>query len=205
MLWSKVAIVPAITFYYLIKRNYKINFLVAGILLSCYLGDIYILMSPNDHTSVEILCFFSAYFLLVFYLLPDFLTIRWRDNENVALIIFTSFALVVLAYLILNLKFNKLGTNFIVLLTYGVTLSFLLLISIVSYFRSITKASFNLVVTCIFFYFSDSFYIINKFYLSLSVLDFVQIGTQVLSYYFLVNFFILNEEKSIPYTNMDLP
>jgi hypothetical protein len=205
MLWSKVAIVPAISFYYAIKSNYKINVLLVGILLSCYLLDIYILISPNNHTEIEILCFFSAYFLLVFYLLPDFLKLQWKHNENLALIICTSFVLIVLAYLILNLNFNKIGTNFIVLLVYGITLSFLLLISIVECFRSTTKGTFNLVVACIFFYFSDSFYVITKFYLPLSILDFVQIATQVLSYYFLVNFFILNEQKRTLYTNIDLP
>jgi hypothetical protein len=40
MLWSKVAVVPEIALYYLAKSNYKINVLLGGVLLSCYLGDI---------------------------------------------------------------------------------------------------------------------------------------------------------------------
>ena len=205
MLWSKVAIVPAIAFYYFLKSNRKINVLLSGVLLSCYLGDIYILISPNDHTSVEIACFFTAYLLLVFYLLPDFLKIKWSYKENLVLIAITSFVLAILAYLILTLKFEKIDISMIVLLLYGVMLSFLMLISIVDYFRSSTEVSLNLLFACVFFYFSDSFYIINKFYLSFSILDFVQIVTQVFSYYFLVNFFVLREQKLASYTNIDLP
>lgn len=195
MLWSKVAIVPAIALFYVIQSKYKMNVLLSGVLLSCYLGDIYILISPDAHTSVEILCFLTAYLLLVFYLLPEFLKIKWRYSENLALVILTATALATLAYFILGLKFEKIGTSLSVLVFYGITLSFLLLMSIVEYFRSNNKASINLVIACIFFYFSDSFYIIHKFYLSFAILDFVQITTQVLSYYFLVHFFLLAEKK----------
>ncbi|MFT5253856.1 MAG: hypothetical protein ACI87N_002908, partial [Flavobacteriales bacterium] len=143
---------------------------------------------PNNHTSVEIICFFTTYLLLVFFLLPSFLKIKWRHNENLVLTIFSALAIVVLAYFILTLEFEKIEISFIVLVLYGITLSFLLLISILEYFRKVNKAAFNLLIACIFFYFSDSFYIIDKFYLALFMLDFVQTIAQVLSYYFLVNY-----------------
>ena len=196
MLWSKVAIVPAISYFYFVQSNYKINILLSSVLLSCYLGDIYILICPSAHTFVEILCFLIAYLLLIFYLLPNFLKIKWRYSDDLTLILLTSTALAVLTYFILDLKFDRIGTNFSILVLYGVALSFLMLISIVTYFRSNNKAHINLVITCIFFYFSDSFYIIHKFYLSFAILDFVQITTQVLSYYFLVNFFLLSEKTN---------
>ena len=194
MLWSKVAIIPAIAIYYLLKSNFKINILLSGVLLSCYLGDIYILISPNDHTTVEILSFLTAYLLLVFYLLPNFLKIKWKYSENGNLLVITSAALAILAYSILALKFDKIVTGLPVLIFYAITLSSLLLMSIIEYFRSNSKASMHLVVACILFYFSDSFYIITKFYLAFSILDFAQLVAQVLSYYFLVHFFIRNEK-----------
>jgi hypothetical protein len=204
MLWSKIVIVPIIAYYYLLKSNYKINFLLVGVLLCCYLGDIYILLSPNDHTSVEIVCFFSAYLLLTFYLLPDFLKINYRFYENLVLIVSSSAVLTILAYYILNLKFEKIEIGTMVLVSYGTTLSFLMLISIAEYFRKSTGASFNLLFACLFFYCSDSFYIVNKFYEAFFIFDFIQITTQVFSYYFLVNFFVLREQKTSFYTKIDL-
>lgn len=197
MLWSKVTIVPAVALYYLIKSKYKINVSLIGVLFCCYVGDIYILISPNDHTSVEILCFFFAYLLLVIYLLPNFLKIKWRYNQHLVLMILSCVALAVLAYLILTLQFEKIQIGIIMLVLYAITLSFLMLISIVEYFRKSNKASFNLLIACMFFYFSDSFYIIDKFYLAFFILDFVQLITQVLSYYFLVNFFMLSKNKAL--------
>ena len=205
MLWSKIAIVPLIAYYYLVKSNHKINYFLAGILLSCYLGDIYILVSPNDHTVVEVACFFTAYVLLIFYLLPNFLRMKWHKYENVLLIVSSSVALAILAYFILSLKFEKIEIGTIMLVSYGLTLSFLMLISIVQYFRTSTEVSFNLLFACLFFYCSDSFYVINKFYEPFFIFDLIQITTQVFSYYFLVHFFILREQNVQSYTKIDLP
>ena len=196
MLWSKVIIVPAITFYYILKNdNNSIGVLPLGILFCFYVGDIYILLNPNDHTTIEIYCFFSGYTLLLIYLLPRYLSFKLNFTKNSIIVFFAAFALTILSYFILSLEFEQLKVSFSSLILYGIVLSLLMLVAIIKYFGNSNKAYFNLMIACLFFCFSDSFYIITKFYLSSSVFNFVQIATQVFSYYFLVQFFILKELK----------
>ena len=195
MLWSKVVLIPAIACYYLAVVNNKKNWLIGSIFLSCYIGEIYVLVSSKEYVTVSILSFLAAYFLLLLYLLPDFLKIKWSNYHNLILIVATAVSLVVLDYFILSLQFEKLESSLTFLAIYSFFLSALLLISVVHYFRRSTLITLNLLIACLFFYFSDSFSIIDKFYLSSSVFDFVQISTQVFSYYFLVQFFILKELK----------
>lgn len=196
MLWSKVIIAPAIAFYYILKNdNNSTGVLPLGILFCFYFGDIYILFSPNDHTTIEIYSFLAGYTLLLIYLLPRYLSFKLNFTKNSNIAFFAIFALTILAYFILSLEFEQLKVSFSSLILYGIVLSLLMLIAIIKYFGNSNKAYFNLMIACLFFYFSDSFYIITKFYLSFIVLDFFQILTQVFSYYFLVQFFILKELK----------
>lgn len=195
MLWSKVVLLPAIVCYYLAVGNIKVNWLLGSIFLSCYIGEIYVLINPKDYITVSILSFLLAYLLLILYLLPEFLKVKWSNLNTLILIIATVISLLVLDYFILSLHFEKLESSLTFLALYSFFLSTLLLISVVHYFRRSTLTTLNLLIACLFFYFSDSFSLIDKFYLSSSVFNFVQIATQVFSYYFLVQFFILKELK----------
>lgn len=195
MLWARAAALPAIVYYYLRVSNFKINCLISGIFIFCYIGEIYSLISPNDHLIIDVICFLLAYLTLIVYLVPNFSKINWKHPYNLVLIAFASTSLLIIGYLVLTLKLEKIDISTSILIFYGIVVSILLFISIMEYFRKNTLVSVHLLIACIFFYFSDCFYIINNFYLAFFVFNFVQIVMQVLSYYFLVNFFILNEQK----------
>lgn len=86
MLWSKVFIVPSITFYYLSTINYKIDFVKAGIFGFSFIGDIYRLISPDNFETGQIICFLASYILLLYYIFPSFIQINLKHKYNILLI-----------------------------------------------------------------------------------------------------------------------
>lgn len=197
MLWSKVFIVPSIALYYLSITSYKVDFVKAGIFGFSFIGDIYRLISPNNFETGQIICFLASYILLLYYIFPSFIQINLKHKYNILLIALIVFLLTTLAYFILSLKFEKMQINMSFLIFFSIILETLLCIAIVEYSRKATNVTVSLLMLVIFFVFSDCFYIINKFYLAFSVFDFIQIFTQVFTYYFLVNFFISHEKEMV--------
>lgn len=195
MLWAKAFVLPSALWYYLNATNYKIDFIQAGVFLSCFIGDIYRLIFPNNYVTGEVLSFLTAYILLLYYIFPSFIKINLRYKYNLLLIVLIIVSLSTLSYFILTLKFEKMQINILYLILYSIVLETLFCIAMVEYNRRITLVSVNLLMLIIFFVFSDMFYMIDKFYLSFIVFKFTEILTQVFSYYFLVNFFILNDKQ----------
>ena len=104
---------------------------------------------------------------------------------------------ILMAYLsitILSLKFEKMRSDFSILIIYSVVLSVLICISVVSYIARSTYVFLNLVLMAICFMISDMFYVLNGFYLPLSAFRLIEMITQVFSYFFMVNYFIGNDK-----------
>lgn len=111
----------------------------------------------------------------------------------------------IIAYLsisILSLQFDKMKTDFSVIIIYSVVLSSLIAISAINYISKSNYAFLNMLLMSVCFMFSDIFYILNGFYLSLSAFRLLEMATQVFSYYFMVNYFIASD-KSIKKLNDD--
>jgi hypothetical protein len=195
MLWSKAFVLPSALWYYLNATNYKIDFVQAGVFISCFIGDIYRLIFPNNYETGQVLSFLTAYILLLYYIFPSFIKINLKYKYNLLLLVLIVISLSTLSYFILTLKFEKMQINILYLILYSVILETLFCVAMVEYNHRITLVSVNLLMLIILFVFSDMFYMIDKFYLSFIVFNFTQIFTQVFSYYFLVIFFILNNKQ----------
>ena len=190
MTWSKAFVVPTILLVYLQHSNWKISFLKAAIFASCFLGDTYRLISPDNYETGQVLCFLIGYLFLLYYLFPEFIKKNLQQKQNVFITALTVTCLTSLSYFILNLNFDALETNPYILMFYSLILAILICTAILEYNRKPDEVSVNLLMLTMFFVFSDAFYIINKFYLSFSLFNFIQITTQVFSYYFLLNLFL---------------
>ncbi|OCB78620.1 hypothetical protein [Flavobacterium crassostreae] len=196
MLYSKALVLPSIVFYYLIRTQFKIDFLKGAIFLFSYLGALYPLLFPDKDETVYILCYLFSNVLLLGYLLPNFIKWYSKYSYSLILIVFTSVLLTILAYFILTLQFEKMHIPIFYLVVYAIILSFLVFIAVVEYNRKSNRCNSNLLLLAILYLLSDCFYMFNKFYVPFSIFNFINVSTQVFSYYFLVHFFILNQKEA---------
>ncbi|MFV5701821.1 lysoplasmalogenase family protein [Flavobacterium sp. XS2P12] len=193
VLYTKSIVVPSIFIYYLTTNNYKIDLIKAGIFLFSFIGDVFILMNYNDSETGSVLSFLIVYMLLIVHLFQSLKKIKF-DRIAILSLLIVIIVLVILSITILSLQFEKMKTDFSVIVIYSIVLSALICMSVVNYVAKGTFVFLNLLLMSIFFMFSDIFYVLNGFYLSLSVFSLIEMATQVISYFFMVNYFIANDK-----------
>jgi uncharacterized membrane protein YhhN len=196
VLYAKSIVVPSIFIYYLTTNNYKIDLIKAGIFLFSFIGDVFILMNYNDSETGSVLSFLIVYMLLIVHLFQSLKKIKF-DRIAILSLLIVIIVLVILSITILSLQFEKMKTDFSVIVIYSIVLSALICISVVNYIAKGTFAFLNLLLMSVFFMFSDIFYVLNGFYLSLSVFSLIETATQVFSYFFMVNYFIANDKSLV--------
>jgi hypothetical protein len=194
ILLSKSIIVPCIFVYYLIENNYKFDLSKVLILLLCFAGDVIILLDLKFSFIYSVYAFFMVYLLLFKFVLQDSKTINFIKKDFISISI-VSFLLIFLLISILNLKFQKDVSNDRIFIIYGITLFFLSVISISNYISKGSSAVFYcaLMITC--FLLSDVFYVLNHFYFKLPVFEIITLSSQVLSYFFMVSYFLEKDKK----------
>ncbi|TRX43005.1 lysoplasmalogenase family protein [Flavobacterium restrictum] len=189
VVYCKAILVPAIFSYYLIANNYKMDWLKLLVFLFSLIGEIYGLMDFKHAELGSILSFFIVYILLLKCVVFDFKKAKLNQTTIVGIVILVLF-LGGLLFSILDLKFEKLKFSFCLLLFYGVVLGILSVIAISNYIIRPNYRFLNLVLACACFIISDVFYALNHFYITTAVLRIIGTSTQILSYLFLVIYFI---------------
>jgi hypothetical protein len=192
--YSNAMVVPSIFIYYLVTNNYRISGIKSLIFLFCFIGEVYFLMD-NTYTEITpIICFLLVNSLLLKYIIGDFKQLNFNKRhilQLLAILIFISTLFVA----ILNLKLEKLRFDFLFLVVYAMLLGIL---SVFSFAYFIVKPSYvhlNLTLMSICFIISDLFYVLNNFYLPLSTFKVIGNVAQVVSYFFMVNYFIGNDKS----------
>lgn len=194
VLYAKSLVVPSIFIYYLITNKYKIDLIKGAVFLFSFIGDIFILMNFNSSEVVAVLSFLIVYLLLIIQFTPNFKNIRLKKSEILVVILVVA----IIAYLsisILSLQLDKMKTDFSIIIIYSIILCSLITISVINYLSKDNHAFLNMVLMSICFMFSDLFYVLNGFYLSLSAFSLLEVTTQVFSYYFMVNYFIATDRS----------
>lgn len=192
-LYAKALVVPTIFIYYFITNNYRIDFFKAGIFLFSFIGDIFILLDFDNSETVTVLSFLTVNVLFIFQLSSTFKKIKYKVNVPTLVAIVT--VMLVLSTTILSLRFENMRTDFSIIIVYSIALSIIICIAVVKYIARGTFTQLNLLLMSICFLLSDVFYVLNSFYLSLSVFSDIEIATQVFSYYFMTNYFIGNDKS----------
>ena len=194
VLYAKSIVVPSIFIYYLTTNNYKIDLIKAGIFLFSFIGDVFILMNYNYSETGSILSFLIVYILLIVHLISGLKKIK-LDRIDILSLIIVIIAMVILSTTILSLQFEKMKTDFSIIIIYSIALSILICISVIKYIAKGTFVFLNLLLMSVCLLLSDIFYVLNGFYLSLSVFSLIEMATQVFSYFFMVNYFIANDKS----------
>jgi hypothetical protein len=192
--YTKSLVVSSIFIYYLTTNNYKIDLIKGGVFLFPFIGDIFILMNYDNSEIGSVLSFLIVYLLLITHLVRHLKKIKLNKIDLISLISII-IVMIVLSITILSLPFEKMKTDFSIIIIYSIVLSILICISVIKYITKSNFAFLNLLLMSLCFLISDIFYVLDGFYLSLSVFNLIEISTQVLSYYFMVNYFIASDKS----------
>lgn len=193
VLYAKSIIIPLLFIYYFITNEYKISFNEAMIFLFCFMGDIFNLLQFEVSMLAALLSFLIVYLLLLKRSIDDFSRLKFNKSDRLPIIV-TFFFITVICTSILSLKFENMKVDFSMYVIYGIALCLLIFFSITNYIIKPNFTFLNLIIMCVCFIISDIFYVINKFYFSSYALSFIHVFVQVVSYFFMVSYFVENDK-----------
>lgn len=193
----KPIMLPLIIYYYLEKIRKRISYWVLASFAFFYCGEMISLIAAEDYYFLMLLMFLIPYLIYTSELLNEFLNyfkIAKLSMFNLSTLMVGALLIFLLVSVLrmLNIE-NK--PEFVLLLIYGLTLLFMCLLSVGLFMFNDSKSNFYCLLTVIAFIVSDLFYIFNKKIDSNNVFLFVNLVTQILSYYFYTKYYLLKAKK----------
>lgn len=187
--YSKSLVLPAIFIYFLISSEFRISITEGLIFLFCFIGQVYILMDIESSEIAGVVCFLIVYGLLIAIFLKehDRIKLRRRDVLPVSIVIIS---LVYLLISVLSLELENMKKFNFLFTFYGIVLCVLSYFAFVSYITKGTYVSLLMSLMTISYIFSDIFYIFNQYFSYPVVLVLIRDTTQILAYFFMVQYFL---------------
>lgn len=188
-IYAKAIVLPAIFFYFYVSSEFKIGKTEAFIFLFCFIGQVFDLMDVEVSEIGGVLSFLVVYLLL----LKIFIAEREKIILNKKDILPVSIVVIFIVYLLVSVlslqsdnmkKFNALYTF------YGIVLSVLSYFCFVRYITKGTHIALIMSLMAVCYIFSDIFYIFNEYFSHSVVLVLIRDVTQILGYYFMVEYFL---------------
>jgi hypothetical protein len=199
MLISKPIIIPSIFFYYWQKCQDKINFWFSLVLFLLFVSGVLNLFDGEKIFFYVIVFNFFAYCILLFFTLKSIFELKFHlpDKINLSYIIlmflFLSSLLYISLFLMLDLKFEL----YFVIIIYGISSVLLGSLSTILYTQQQNQANFFLMMTSFTFIVSDLFYVMYYYYYDFVFFRGISIFSYLVSFYLLVNYFLLRKPTCI--------
>lgn len=199
VLLFKSLIIPSIFVYYLVENEYKFDWYKVLILFLCFAGDMVVLLNLKFWFIYSVFLFLLVYLLIFKLVLADFKAISFRFKNFLPLIIIVALFIYLLIS-ILNMLYQKDPAHNVLFFIYGCTLCIISVISTANYISNGNLASCNCALMIICFIISDIFYSLDHFYVNLMIFEMITLITQVLSYFFMVKYFLEIDKKIFIFT-----
>lgn len=198
--YAKAIVLPAIFFYFLISSNYKIGKTEGFIFLFCFVGHVFDLMEMEISEIGGVVSFLIVYLLLLRFFIISHERIKLRRKDVLPVFIVVVF-IVYLLISVLSLQSDSMKKFNFIYTFYGIVLSILSYFSFVSYITRGTYITLLMSLMAISYIFSDIFYIFNEYFSFSVVLVLIRDITQILAYFFMVEYFLEKSkaEKKILY------
>lgn len=188
-IYAKAIVLPAIFFYFFISNESKVGKTEAFIFLFCFVGQVFDLMDVEVSEIGAVLSFLIVYLLL----LKIFIVEREKVKLSKKDILPVSIVVIFIVYLLVSVlslqsdnmkKYNALYTF------YGIVLSIMSYFCFVRYITKGTHIALIMSLMSVCYIFSDIFYIFNEYFSHSVVLVLIRDITQILAYYFMVEYFL---------------
>lgn len=193
VLCGKSIIIPSLFIYYLVSNNYKISHFHRLIFTLLFGREIFTVLNVAHSALGSFMCILLVYILLLFLAQKVFgyLKFTYKDFFSISI---PAFAVVTICYSVLNLELENLELNFYLYVFFGAVVSILGAISIINYVKIGGYHFFNAMMMSVCFIFTDTFFMLYKFYYYSDLFISISISTQFLSYFFLANY-LLEKDK----------
>ena len=188
-IYAKAIVLPAIFFYFFISNESKVGKTEAFVFLFCFVGQVFDLMDVEVSEIGAVLSFLIVYLLL----LKIFIVEREKVKLSKKDILPVSIVVIFIVYLLVSVlslqsdnmkKYNALYTF------YGIVLSIMSYFCFVRYITKGTHIALIMSLMAVCYIFSDIFYIFNEYFSYSVVLVLIRDITQILAYYFMVEYFL---------------
>lgn len=198
MLVSKPVIVPAIFFYYLQERKIKFSWTYTLITILFFTGDMIVLIDSENLFVVIIAVFLLAYLFFLKGLVDDLVTIRLRfiNKTHLFALLICVFFLIFLLISIVDVLIENKTENLGLIVLYGIVLVSLGTLASLNYIIKPSRYTTFMILASLSFVISDVFYILKKDFLEIEILDYLNNFTQIVSYYFLTQYYLLKDLKN---------
>lgn len=184
--YAKAIILPAIFIYFLISSEFEIRKTEGAIFFFCFVGQVFDLM---DIELGGVISFLIVYTLIVLIFIREHERIQLTRRDVLPISIVVVF-IVYLLISVLSIKLDSLDRFNFIYIFYGIILSIMSYFCFVSYITKGTHITLLMSLMAVSYIFSDIFYIFNEYFSYSVVLVLIRDVTQVLAYYFMVEYFL---------------
>lgn len=184
--YAKAIVLPAIFIYFLISSEFEIRKTEGLIFFFCFIGQVFDLM---DIEIGGVVSFLIVYLLIVFLFIREHERIQLTKKDILPISIVVVF-IVYLLISVLSLKLDSMTRFNFVYTLYGIVLSVMSYFCFVTYITKGTYIALLMSLMAVSYIFSDIFYIFNEYFSYSIVLVLIRDVTQILAYYFMVEYFL---------------
>ncbi len=184
--YAKAIVLPAIFIYFLISNEFEIRKTEGLIFFFCFIGQVFDLM---DIEIGGVVSFLIVYLLIVFLFIKEHERIQLTKKDILPISIVVVF-IVYLLISVLSLKLDSMMRFNFIYTFYGIVLSVMSYFCFVSYITKGTYIALLMSLMAVSYIFSDIFYIFNQYFSYSVVLVLIRDVTQILAYYFMVEYFL---------------
>lgn len=188
-IYAKAVVLPAIFFYFIITREFKISKTEGIIFFFCFVGQVFDLMDVEDSEIGAVISFLIVYLLIIRLYIVDHERVKLRRKDILPVSIVVIF-IVYLLVSVLSLQLENMKKFNLLYTFYGIVLSVLSYYSFVRYITKGTHLSLLMSLMAVSYIFSDIFYIFNEYFSYSVVLVLIRDVAQILAYYFMVEYFL---------------
>ncbi|KAF2507220.1 hypothetical protein EYY60_22190 [Flavobacterium zhairuonense] len=201
-IYAKAVVLPAIFFYFIISSDFKIGKTEGVIFFFCFVGQVFDLMDIEISELGGVISFLIVYSLILKLFIIDHERIKLKRKDILPVSIVVIF-IVYLLVSVLSLQLDNMKRFNLLYTFYGIVLSVLSYYSFVTYITKGTHLALLMSLMAISYIFSDIFYIFNQYFSYSVVLVLIRDVTQILGYYFMVEYFLEKNriQKKMLYNN----
>ncbi|KAF2517967.1 hypothetical protein [Flavobacterium foetidum] len=187
--YAKSIVLPSIFIYYFISNELRIGKTEGLIFFFCFVGQVYDLMAIETSEIGAVLSFMVVYVLILVLFIREHERIKLtkRDVLPISIVVVFIFYLLIS---VLSLQLENMQKFKVIYVTYGIVLSILSYFCFVSYITKGTFLTLLMSLMAVSYIFSDIFYIFNQYFSYSVVLVLIRDITQILAYFFMVEYFL---------------
>jgi predicted Kef-type K+ transport protein len=168
--------------------------------LLCFMRDVFVFLNSKESAMGSFLCILFVYLILLSLSLKDFRNLKFNFNDSASILILV-LSIGTICYSVLNLKLERLDFSFSLYVVFGIVLSLLSIVVLLNYIKNESYIFVNAMMMCVCFIITDIFFVLYNFYFNLYIFSLISIITQVLSYFFMVKYFIAKDQIKIDLDN----